>query len=96
MPQMNDRGYVTITELDDGSKRVEIYARNGVSGPTHLVAAYSRCRDVAVETEASFQPWERGSVVSDDTVEVRFNEEDGRVYVQDPDDMSEVMRQSFH
>jgi hypothetical protein len=87
-----DRGYVAITDLDDGGKRVEIYARKKPSGPTHLFAAYQRCRDVVLETDTPFDPWEAGSIVSDDVVEVSYSEEDGRLYVREPADMSDAMR----
>lgn len=90
MPLQNDRGYVAITDLDDGAKRVEIYARKGRSGPSHLFAAYRRCREVVVETDAPFDPWGDGSV-SDEVVDVSYDLTDGRLYVRDPVDMSDAM-----
>jgi hypothetical protein len=89
-----DRGYVTIMDLDDGSKRVEIYARKGRSGPTHMFAAYQQVPDVVVETDTRFDPWEAGSV-SDEIVEVNYDPADGRLYVRDPADISDAMRSTY-
>lgn len=90
MPMPTDRGFVAITDLDGGTKRVEIFARKGSSGPTHLFASYRRCSNVVVETETPFEVWGAASV-SDDVVEVNYDPEQGTLYVREPVDMSEQM-----
>jgi hypothetical protein len=90
MPFPTDRGYVTITDLDDGGKRVEVYARMGRAGPTHMFARYGWCREVLVETDTPFVPWEAGSV-SDDVVEVNYDLATGQLAVRDPAEMPDPL-----
>lgn len=85
-----DRGYVAITELADGTKRVEIYARLSGSGPTNLFATYSSCRDVAVLARAAFTQ-DGATSVSDEPVVVSFSSEENRLYVMDPAPTSNLL-----
>lgn len=87
MPLQSDRGYVAITDLPDGRKNVNIYARSSKSGPSHRFASYQRLQEVVVDTDVPFRDWEDGSV-SDDVVEVTFDLDDGRLYVRDPAELS--------
>lgn len=78
-----DRGYLAITELADGTKKVDIYARMSRSGPTNQFATYSSVSDVAVLSRTPFL--QRGATsVSSEPVEVSFSSEENRLYVMDP------------
>lgn len=87
MPLQSDRGYVAITDLPDGTKNVNIYARSNKHGPSHRFASYQGLRNVVVDSDVPFRTWEDGGL-SDDVLEVTFDLEDGRLYVRDPADLS--------
>jgi hypothetical protein len=74
---------VAITELGDGTNRVDIYARMLESGPTNLFATYSSCQDVAVLSSAAFTQ-DGATSISSEPVVVSFSSEENRLYVMDP------------
>jgi hypothetical protein len=90
MPIPTDRGYVTIDDMADGSKRVEIYARRSASGrPTHLFATHTGCPRVVVESNAAFQRIGT-STHSTEPVEVSWDESSGLLYIRDPARIEEL------
>ena len=88
-----DRGYVAITELGGGLKRVDVYARRTAAGPSNLFASHSGLSDVVVHAHTPFATRARGRTrVSTDVVEVFFNEEENRLYVRDPAQSPTLLR----
>jgi len=90
MPFSSDRGYVAITDHPDGTRNIEIYARNGSSGPSHLVAAYRGQWDLEVSTDVPFRAWGDGTI-TDEVVEVIYDQANNKVYVRDPLDLATLM-----
>ncbi|MCM4080889.1 hypothetical protein [Paractinoplanes hotanensis] len=78
-----DRGFVTITELPDGSKNVEIFAGRTGSTLTSLFARHSGVDDVAVTPGTPLT--RTGSVrTSQEVCEVYWDEEEQRLTVRRP------------
>jgi hypothetical protein len=85
-----DRGYVTITDIGDGEKQVNVYAKMTPNGPSHLFASHTGLKIVLVQGEAGFTRHGR-TRISGEPMEVSFNEEENRLYIKDIRAISSVL-----
>jgi hypothetical protein len=78
-----DRGYVAITPLPSGEKRVEVFDHLSANGPTQWRAAHSNVSNVLVLSKAKFE--QRGQMsFSTDVVEVLFDSGRNQLIIRDP------------
>lgn len=77
-----DRGYVTVTDIGDGEKQVNVYAKMTPNGPTHLFASHTGLKIVLVQSTDGFT-WQGRTRISRQPMEVSFNEEENRLYIKE-------------
>lgn len=75
-----DRGYVTITDAGDGTQRVDVYAKKSGSGPSHKFASHTGITDMVIEVASGFAKHGK-TRVSNDQVQVSFDETQNRLYI---------------
>jgi len=85
-----DRGYVIITDLGDGTQRVDIYARKAAAGPTHLFASHTGVAEVVLAGKTEFATYGK-SRVSGEPVQVTYSEKENRIYILDVASVSAVL-----